>query len=85
MLFADKLEQATAEIPEQLSGTVAFLDISKPRGNKLIDRLEQRLHDEAPGVEVKRYSKPTFTKPAPQELLNEIKEDSDFVIEALAD
>ncbi len=74
-----------ADRPEQLSGTVAFLDISKPRGNKLIDRLEQRLRDEAPGVEIKRYSKPTFTKPAPQELLNEIKEASDFVIEALAD
>jgi hypothetical protein len=71
--------------PEELSGTVAFLDISKPRGNKLIDRLEFRLKDEAPGVTVKRYAKPTFTKPAPTDLLNQIKEDSDFVIEALAD
>lgn len=71
--------------PEELSGTVAFLDISKPRGNKLIDRLELRLQEEAPGVTVKRYSKPTFTKPAPTDLLNEIKENSDFVIEALAD
>ncbi len=74
-----------ADRPEQLSGTVAFLDISKPRGNKLIDRLELRLNEEAPGVTNKRYAKPTFTKPAPTDLLNEIKEDSDFVIEALAD
>ncbi len=74
-----------ADRPEQLSGTVAFLDISKPRGNKLIDRLELRLNEEAPGVTIKRYAKPTFTKPAPTDLLNEIKEDSDFVIEALAD
>ena len=71
--------------PEELSGTVAFLDIRKPRGDKLIDRLVQRLESEAPGVTVKRYAKPTFTKPAPTELLQEIKEDSDFVIEALAD
>ena len=48
-------------------------------------RLVQRLESEAPGVTVKRYAKPTFTKPAPTELLQEIKEDSDFVIEALAD
>ena len=74
-----------ADRPEQLSSTVAFLDISKPRGNKLIDRLELRLNEEAPGVTIKRYAKPTFTKPAPTDLLNEIKEDSDFVIEALAD
>ena len=71
--------------PEELSGTVAFLDIRKPRGDKRIDRLVQRLESEAPGVTVKRYAKPTFTKPAPTELLQEIKEDSDFVIEALAD
>ncbi len=74
-----------AQRPEQLSGTVAFLDISKPRGDKLIDRLVLRLKNEAPGITVKRYTKPTFTKPAPAELLEEIREDSDFVIEALAD
>ncbi len=74
-----------AQRPEQLSGTVAFLDIRKPRGDKLIDRLVQLLESEAPGVTVKRYTKPTFTKPAPTELLQEIKEGSDFVIEALAD
>ena len=74
-----------AQRPEQLSGTVAFLDIRKPRGDKLIDRLAQRLESEAPGVTIKRYTKPTFTKPAPPELLQEIKENSDFVIEALAD
>ena len=71
--------------PEELSGTVAFLDIRKPRGDKLIDRLVQRLESEAPRVTVKRYAKPTFNKPATTELLQEIKEDSDFVIEALAD
>ncbi len=71
--------------PEELSGTVAFLDISKPRGDKLIDRLAERLAQDAPGVTVKRYAKPTFTKPAPVDLRHEIKEESDFVIEALAD
>ncbi|MCY3818039.1 MAG: TlpA family protein disulfide reductase [Gammaproteobacteria bacterium] len=62
-----------------------LLDISKPRGNVLLDRLEELLAERLPAVEVNRYSKPTFTKPAPQALRQEIRESNDFVIEALAD
>ncbi len=51
-----------------ISGTVAFLDISKPRGNVLLDRLEERLKLRAPGIAIQRYAKPTFTKPAPESL-----------------
>ncbi|MCX7064797.1 MAG: hypothetical protein NT024_09650 [Proteobacteria bacterium] len=69
----------------KVSGTVAFLDISKPRGNVLLDRLEEQLKLRAPGIEVKRYAKPTFTKPAPESLRAQIKSSSDFVVEALAD
>jgi hypothetical protein len=71
--------------PETITGTVALLDISKPRGNVLIDRLEQLLGERLPGVTFKRYSKPTFTKPAPEALRRQIAEESDFVVEALAD
>jgi len=71
--------------PPAITGTVAMLDISKPRGNVLLDRLEERLKQSAPGIEIRRYSKPTFTKPAPESLRQEIKSSSDFVIEALAD
>ncbi len=71
--------------PEAVSGTVALLDISKPRGNVLIDRLEERLAARLPGVAFKRYRKPTFTKPAPDDLRRTIAEESDFVVEALAD
>lgn len=71
--------------PEAISGTVALLDISKPRGNVLIDRLQERLAERLPGVRFVRYSKPTFTKPAPEELRRRIVEESDFVVEALAD
>lgn len=71
--------------PSSLSGTVALLDISKPRGNVLLDRLETLLQERAPGVTVNRYSKPTFAKPAPDELRRRIVDDADFVIEALAD
>ncbi len=69
----------------EISGNVALLDISKPRGNVLLDRLEALLTERLPGIRVQRYAKPTFTKPAPDTLRAEIFENNDFLIEALAD
>ena len=70
--------------PATLSGlTVGLLDISKPRGDVFLDRLEERLVDV--GANVKRYKKPTFTKPAPVDLRHEISVECQVVIEALAD
>jgi hypothetical protein len=70
--------------PANLDGrTVALLDISKPRGDVFLDRLEQRLVEM--GVRVERYRKPTFTKPAPVDLRHEIATRCELVIEALAD
>ena len=69
----------------QITGRLALLDISKPRGNVLLDRLESLLSERLPGIEIQRYAKPTFTKPAPDQLRAEIFENNDFVIEALAD
>ena len=73
-----------AERPANLDGlTVGLLDISKPKGDVFLDRLEERLTDL--GSTVVRYSKPTFTKPAPADLRHEIATQCDAVIEALAD
>ena len=70
--------------PPSLDGkTVGLLDISKPRGKEFLDRLEELLTDR--GVNVLRFSKPTFTKPAPDDLRREIETKCDVVIEALAD
>ena len=70
--------------PESLAGlTVGLLDISKPRGDVFLDRLEQRLAEF--GSTVRRYAKPTFAKPAPVDLRHEIATECDAVIEALAD
>ena len=71
--------------PEYITGNVAFLDISKPRGNILLDRLESRLAKALPGIHINRYAKPTFAKPAPDDLRREIRQNNGFVIEALAD
>lgn len=70
--------------PASLDGrTVGLLDISKPRGGVFLDRLEAQLADR--GVAVRRFSKPTFAKPAPVDLRHEIGTQCDLVIEALAD
>ena len=70
--------------PASLDGlTVGLLDISKPRGDVFLDRLEQRLT--GIGATVKRYKTPTFTKPAPVDLRHEIAVECQVVIEALAD
>jgi hypothetical protein len=63
--------------------TVGLLDISKPRGDVFLNRIEQRLFEL--GATVLRYKKPTFTKPAPVDLRHEIATRCQLVIEALAD
>ena len=79
------LRRNLAKRPEMITGTVALLDISKPRGNVLLDQLESKLLEQLPDVKIKRYIKPTFTKPAPHELRKTIVAEADFVIEGLAD
>ena len=69
--------------PEAITGTVGLLDISKPRGDVFLDRLETLLSER--GVAVRRYAKPTFAKPLPPDLRREIAAECDVVISALAD
>ncbi|GAC1597411.1 MAG: hypothetical protein NVS3B21_21960 [Acidimicrobiales bacterium] len=70
--------------PSELSGrTVGLLDISKPRGDIFLNRLAALLEER--GAVVRRYAKPTFTKPAPVDLRQEIATQCEVVIEALAD
>ncbi len=70
--------------PASLDGlTLGLLDISKARGDLFLDRLEMRFREE--GALVRRYKKPTFTKPAPPDLRRQIAEECAAVVEALAD
>ena len=78
------LQRSLLPRPATLQGkTVGLLDISKPRGDVFLNRLEQRLSEL--GAEVLRFKKPTFTKPAPADLRHEIETKCDVLIEALAD
>ena len=69
----------------QVSGVVGLMDIRKPRGDILLDELERLLSERMPDVEIRRYAKPTFTKPCPDDLRAQMKAECDFVIEGLAD
>jgi hypothetical protein len=77
------VRRTPAPRPAALGGIVGLLDIRKPRGDVFLDRVEARLRER--GLEVRRYSKPTFTRPAPVDLRREIATTCNFVIEALAD
>jgi hypothetical protein len=63
--------------------TVGLLDISKPRGDEFLDRLEELLRGKCKGV--KRYAKPRFSMIAPTELRQTIAAECAVVVEALAD
>jgi len=77
-------ERARAPRLSTLEGkTIGLLDIAKARGDIFLDQLESRLSER--GANVIRYSKPTFTKPAPIDLRHEIASQCDAVVEALAD
>jgi hypothetical protein len=70
--------------PDSLAGlTVGLLDISKPRGDVFLDRLDELLTGR--GINVKRYMKPTVAKPAPLPLSQQIGAEVNVVIEGLAD
>ena len=82
-----ELSSAKREILPRLASlqgkTVGLLDINKPRGDVLLDRLEALFT--ADGITVKRYSKPTMTRVAPLEIKQRIAGECDAVVEALAD
>lgn len=80
----DPVARTLAPRPSSLEGKiVGLLDISKPRGDVFLDRLEAILRDR--GLSVARFRKPTFAKVAPIDLRHEIATKCDVVIEALAD
>jgi hypothetical protein len=77
-------ERIRAPRLESIEGrTIGLLDIAKARGDVFLDQLESRLVER--GAKVLRFKKPTFTKPAPIDLRQEIARQCDAVVEALAD
>ncbi len=78
--------RTTARRPTSLDGKiVTLLDISKAKGNHLLDRIEALLRERARPQAILRKRKPTFARPAPDDLRREIVGSTDVLVEALAD
>lgn len=71
--------------PEQLQGTLGIVDIAKPRGDVFLDEIERLIRERLPALEVVRLKKPTYTKPSPPDLREEVGTRCQAVIQALAD
>lgn len=81
-----KPRQAAPRLATLAGKTIGLLDISKPGGSIFLDRIEQLLKEGFNVAQVIRVTKPTFTRPAPGEVLNRITQAGcHAVIEALAD
>ncbi len=82
---AAQAPQPAAPRLDELEGkTIGLLDISKPGGSVLLDRLEELLREHHGVTSFVREVKPTYTKPAPDSVLQRLGL-ADGVIEALAD
>jgi hypothetical protein len=80
---ASTLRERVAPLTSLEGKTIALMDIGKMRGDEFIDRLEQLCH--ARGLKTRRYKKPTNTRVAPREMINDIATNCQAVIIALSD
>ena len=79
-------DRKTAARPASLEGRViTLLDISKAKGDHLLDRVEELLRERVRPKAIVRKKKPTFARPAPDPLRQEIVGATDLLVEALAD
>lgn len=83
---SDVTEKYLAPRLESLDGKVlGLLDITKNGSDIFLDRVEELIQERYNIADVVRVKKPTFSRPAPVELLINLAEQADFVIEGLAD
>ena len=72
--------------PDELQDcTVGLLSIAKERSAEYLDSIEVCLASQLPGITIQRFEKPTHTKPAPEQVLQQIVESCDVVVVGLAD
>jgi len=75
-----------AERPRSLTGArVVLLDNGKWNSDRLLDGVEALLRAEQQPAEIIRLKKPTFTKPAPSNLIDELARKADVVITSIGD
>ncbi|MBG05638.1 MAG: hypothetical protein CMM59_16355 [Rhodospirillaceae bacterium] len=63
--------------------TIGLLSISKERSDEFLDSVAKNLSDQ--GLNVLRFRKPTYTRPAPEAIIQEMVERCDVAVVGLAD
>jgi hypothetical protein len=76
-------DEPTERPPKIERRQVWLLDIAKSRSDEFLDWIEEFLR--ARGADVHRARKPTFSRPAPDEVIEAIALHGDLAVEALAD
>ena len=79
-----RVAAAPARLRSLQGKTIGLLDISKTGGSIFLDRLEHLLRDRLRVAHVVRTAKPTFAKPAPPGVIEQLRA-VNAVVEALAD
>jgi hypothetical protein len=70
--------------PADVAGLrIVLLDIGKARGCEFLDRVEEGLRNR--GADTFRVAKPLFSRPAPNEIVEQAAIHGDLAVEALAD
>ncbi len=82
---ASNTEPLASRVADLNGKVIGMLYISKPKGNLFLDRIAERIQAQYQPAEIIRRMKPTFARPAPEEVRKELEQKCDVVIEALAD
>ncbi len=77
------LRERTLPREDLSNAEIGLLSISKERSEEFLDTLEKRLAER--GLNVLRFAKPTYTKPAPEAVIQDIVEKCDVAVVGLAD
>jgi hypothetical protein len=81
--LTDVLRDRLAPKMPLLEATIGLLSISKERSDEFLDSVERNLAAE--GLTVLRFRKPTYTRPAPEAIIQQIVERCDVAVVGLAD
>jgi hypothetical protein len=78
------LKRARKAPPKSLAGlTIGLFDIGKTRSDEFLDHIEARFAER--GFKTRRYAKPTNTKVAPIDVVQQVVNEADVVVIALSD
>jgi hypothetical protein len=73
-----------AERPDSFK-TIGLVDNGKNNSAQLLKKVGDLIARQIPGAEVKFYRKPALSRPAPVELLDQVREECDVAVVGIGD